>query len=63
MVFACADTRTTTKFFSWMTVRQIAANPGHHRCKHSGGSFAVSQLTECNEPSFELISEGRKGNP
>jgi hypothetical protein len=48
MVFACADTRTH-QFFSWMTVSLTAADPGNHRCRCDGGSFAVSHLAECNE--------------
>ena len=51
------------QFFSWMTVRHMTANPGDHRCRRDGRTFAFSCSAECNEPSRDSISEGKKGNP
>jgi hypothetical protein len=46
-VSACADTRTTTKFFLWMTVRRTPAKP-----------LAISASADRNGPPRDWISEG-----
>src|SRR5215217_2675786 len=46
-----------------LTVRHIDANPGITVADARRWQLRSQHLADCNEPSCELITGGRKGNP